>query len=119
MDEFEFGCGENATGKGNLRFRHGCSPLLLATLPYPEKERMSSEKCKPAKKSHELGARTVMQDSDCRGQSAKMCRQRAGGSSREKWRILGWPRLEKSMIEWVERQFETAGSHSMQNKWSS
>ena len=47
-DEFELGRGKITAGKGNLRFRHGCSPLLLASLPYPKAKRMSREKCSQA-----------------------------------------------------------------------
>jgi hypothetical protein len=82
MGEFELGRGKTAAGKGNLQFEHGCSPLVLALLPYPERESMSSEKCNEAKKFHERGAEAVLDDSDCRDQSAKMCRQPAGRFSR-------------------------------------
>jgi hypothetical protein len=43
MGEFELGRGKITAGKGNLRFRHGCSPLLLVFLPYPKAKRMSAK----------------------------------------------------------------------------
>jgi len=55
--------------KGNLRFWHSCSPLLLVTLPYPETKRMFSETCNEAKKYHERGSEAVLDDSDCGHQS--------------------------------------------------
>jgi hypothetical protein len=126
MGEFELGRGKITAGKGNLRFRHGCSPLLLVFLPYPKAKRMSREKCSHAKIFHEPGAEAVLDDSDCRYQSEKLCRQPANQVSRgradqavKKQRIRGVPTLEEPTGEWVERQFEAARSHSMQDKWSS
>jgi hypothetical protein len=69
-------------GKGNLRFRHGSSPLLLVSLPYLEGQGMSSEKHKEAKKSHDRDAEAVVDNSDCRDQSEKLCRQLASHASR-------------------------------------
>ena len=75
-DECELGRGKVTAGKGNLRFRHGCSPLLLVSLRYPERDRMSSEKCSQAKIFvQELGDEAVLEHSDCRYQSKKLRRQ--------------------------------------------
>jgi hypothetical protein len=48
-DEFKLGGSKITAGKGNLRMRHGCSPLLLF-LPYPKTKRMSRKKCAGAQK---------------------------------------------------------------------
>jgi hypothetical protein len=83
------------------------------------------EKCNEAKIFYESGAEAVWDDSDCRIQSGKFCRQSAGqaNSGRAAWaakqRICGVPTLEKPATAWVERQFEAAGSPIMRDTWSS
>jgi hypothetical protein len=123
-DEFKLGSAKITAREGNLRWQHDGSPLLLS-LPYLKAEGMSREKCNQAKKFHEPGAEAVWDDSDCRDQSEKFCRQSAGQANSgradwaAKWRICGVPTLEKPTTAWVERQFEAAGSPIMQDTWSS
>jgi len=51
-DEFELGSPKVTTGKGNLRLKHACFPLL-PLLPYPERERMSGGKCMAVRRHQE------------------------------------------------------------------
>jgi hypothetical protein len=81
-DEFELGRGKIPAGKGNPRFRHACSPLLLVFLPYPKAKTMSRTKCDQAKIFQEPGAEAALDDSDCRYPSEKLCRQPANQVSR-------------------------------------
>jgi hypothetical protein len=76
-DEFEFGSGKVTAREGNLRWQHDCSPFLLF-LPYPKAKRMSRTKCSQAKIFLESGAAAVLDDSDCRDQSAKCAGRPAG-----------------------------------------
>jgi len=86
---------------------------------------MSREKCSQVKIFLEPDAEAFVDDSDCRDQSKKLCRQFAGQATSgrvdraAKQRMPGVPTLEKPTTEWVERQFEAAGSHGIQDKWSS
>ena len=81
-DEFEFGSFKITAREGNLRWEHDCSPLLLF-LPYPKAKRMSRTKCSQAKIFHESGAEAVLDDSDCRDQSAKCAGRPPSGSAEE------------------------------------
>jgi len=68
------------------------------------------------KKFQEPGTEAVLDDSDCRYQSEKLCRQLASQVSSGRadravnQRICGVPTLEKQTNDWVERQFEVARS---------
>jgi hypothetical protein len=86
---------------------------------------MSREKCNQVKKFNKPGPDEILDDSDCRDKSKKLCRKFAGQASSGRVNLVANQRmrdvatLEKPTIEWVERQLEAAGSHSIQDKWSS
>jgi len=86
---------------------------------------MSREKCNQAKIFYKPSAETAMDDSDCRDQSKHLCRHFAGKANSGRvnpatnHRIRAVPTLEKPTTEWVERQFEAPGSHSIQDILSS
>jgi hypothetical protein len=124
-DEFELGGRKSTAGKRKFLFRHGWTPLSSGFLTLSSKrdnvqQNFDEEKIFCGRDSRRSW---MTQVAGIRGKNVTTARWtaqrkecRSGG---EKWRIHGMPRLEKPTNEWVEEQFNAAGSCRKQERRSS